>query len=114
MTYTLLFPLLATILIEWGVLWFLGERRRRVLWSSVVVNILTNVPLNIILRHMDGGWTAIAVGEVAVVIVETLWYVCFVRQWHRAFVYSLLCNAISFLTGLLIQLLCLLLRVPFF
>ena len=95
--------LVATILIEYGVLLLLGERRRRVLWSSVVVNILTNIPLNLFLRHIDGGWTALLVGELLVVAVETLWYYCFVKRLSQAFTYSVLCNAISFLVGLLFQ-----------
>ena len=96
-------PLIATILIELGVLRFLGEKSRRVLWSSVVVNILTNVPLTTwVSSLMSIDWVDILVGETIVVIVETLWYYWFVRSFKRAFVYSFLCNAISFLTGLLV------------
>ena len=43
----LLWPLVATIVIELLVLRFLGESQRRVLWASVGMNILTNVPLNL-------------------------------------------------------------------
>ena len=43
----LLWPLVATIVIELGVLLFLGERRRKVLYGSVVMSVLTNVPLNL-------------------------------------------------------------------
>ena len=39
---TLIIVLLATILIELTVLWYLGERSRKVLAASVVINILTN------------------------------------------------------------------------
>lgn len=101
---TLLIALVATILIEYGVLIMLGEKRRRVLLSSVVINILTNVPLNLYLLFVGNSWTAIAVGEVLVIVVEALWYFWFVREWQRAFVYSFLCNAISFLLGVLFQL----------
>ena len=101
---TLSIALVATIIIEYGVLLLLGEQRQRVLLSSVVVNILTNVPLNLYLLFVGNSWTAIAVGEVLVVVVEALWYYWFVREWQRAWVYSLLCNAISFLLGVLFQL----------
>ena len=101
---TLSIALVATILIEYGVLLLLGEQRQRVLLSSVVVNILTNVPLNLYLLFVGNSWTAIAVGEVLVVVVEALWYYWFVREWQRAWVYSLLCKAISFLLGVLFQL----------
>ena len=49
----LLVPLVATIVIEWGVLLLLGERRRRVLLASVAINVLTNVPLNLFALCVD-------------------------------------------------------------
>ena len=98
----ILIPLIATILIELGVLRFLGEKSRRVLWSSVVVNILTNVPLNVWAHCLPSiDWVDILIGEAVVVVVETLWYYYFVRSLKQSFVYSFLCNAISFLIGLL-------------
>ena len=96
--------LLGTIVIELGVLLLLGENRRRVLWSSVVVNTLTNVPLNLYLLNVNDGWGALCVGEILVVLVEAAWYWLFVRELKTALVYSVLCNAISFLIGLLFQL----------
>ena len=100
----LLYALLPTIVIEYAVLLLLGEKRKRVLWSSVVVNVLTNVPLNLYLLTVSDGLTDLIVGEVLVVVVETLWYLYFVKRWRQVFVYSLLCNMISFLTGVLFQL----------
>jgi hypothetical protein len=44
---------------------------------------------------------AIAIGEAVVVIIELLWYFLFVRNIRQAAVYSVLCNAISFLIGLI-------------
>ena len=98
----LLIPLVATIVIEYGVLRFLRERRQRVLWSSVVVNILTNVPLNLLVVDYDFDWGVILIGEAVVIVVETLWYYFFVKAFRQACVYGFLCNAISFLTGLLV------------
>ncbi len=100
----LLEPLILTILIELGVLYLLlGEKRKKVLWASVIVNCLTNVPLNFILHSNNWyGTKEILIGELIVLIVETLWYFIFVRKWSEAFVYAFLCNAISFLIGLLI------------
>lgn len=101
-TYTV--PLVGTIVIEMGVLYFLCERRSRVLWASVVVNVLTNLPLNLLIRH---GWLgdlpSLLIAEAVIVVVESLWYLCFVRRWRQAFFYGLLCNAVSFLVGLLFQ-----------
>ena len=96
--------LLGTIVIELGVLLLLGENRRRVLWSSVVVNVLTNVPLNLYLLNVNDSCGALCVGEILVVLVEAVWYWLFVRELKMALVYSVLCNAISFLIGMLFQL----------
>lgn len=97
--------LIGTILIELGVLWLLLERRKSVLCSSVVVNVLTNVPLNLLILHWGiiDGLSSLLLAEVLVVLIEALWYFCFVRQWRQAFIYSLLCNAISFLVGMLFE-----------
>jgi len=101
----LLLALVPTILIELVVLLFLGERRRLVLGSSVVINILTNIPLNLFVIHIDSSFMTMMLGEFLIVIIEALWYYLFLRVLSRAFIYSFLCNAISFLTGLLVQLL---------
>ena len=99
---TLLLALVPTILIELVVLLLLGERRGLVLGSSVVINI---IPLNLFALYIDNSLMTIVLGELLVVVVEALWYYLFLRVWSRAFIYSILCNAISFLTGLLVQLL---------
>lgn len=106
----LLIALVPTILIEWGVLLMLGERQRRVLWASVLINALTNVPLNLYVIHYGISPMGIAVGETLVVAVEAMGYYWLIRDFRKALVYSFLCNAISFLIGCLVQLLFLLTR----
>ena len=101
----LLIALLLTILIELGVLLLMGERQKLILWLSVVVNVLTNVPLNLSLFYLEADDMTVIVGELVVVIVEALWYYAALRKWKKAMVYSVLCNAISFLSGLLLLLL---------
>ena len=100
----LLWPLVATIVIEWGVLLFLGEQRRRVLYGSVVMNVLTNVPLNLYAVCVSDGWGTLIVGEALVVLTEALCYRLLVGEWRQAWIYSLLCNSISFLIGELLVL----------
>ena len=102
---TLLLALVPTILIELVVLLLLRERSRLVLCASVVINILTNIPLNLFIIYIDSSFMSIFMGELLVIVVEALWYYLFLRVMSRAFIYSFLCNAISFLTGLLVQLL---------
>ena len=99
----LVLSLLLTVSIEVGVLWLMREKRTDVLWSAVVVNILTNLPLNLCLSYIHGGWTAIAIGEALVVLIEAIWYRFFTSSWKLGVIYSVLCNAVSFLCGLLLQ-----------
>ena len=107
MIVVLLAALVPTILIELGVLWLLLERRRRVLLASVAVNVLTNVPLNLylMLANDDIGLGHILVGEVVVFVLEALWYLAFTRNLRQACIYSALCNAVSFLVGILAEIL---------
>jgi hypothetical protein len=104
-TTMLLLALISTILIEFVVLLLLRERRKWVLGSSAVINILTNIPLNLYVIYIDSSVMTIMQGEVLVIAIETLWYFLFIHNLSRAFVYSSLCNAISFLTGSLAELL---------
>ena len=101
MTGQLLIALTLTVLIELGVLWLLMERRGKVLALSVVINILTNVPLNLYVMRVGYSTKVILIGELLVFIVEALWYLIFIRDIKKAVVYSFLCNAVSFLSGLL-------------
>lgn len=103
--HILLFALVPTILIELLVLLLLRERSARVLASSVLVNIITNVPLNLYTNYISYSLLTILCGEVVVFLVEALWYFLFLRNLRLSFIYSFLCNAISFLTGLLAELL---------
>ena len=100
-TDELLLALIFTIIIEYIVLRCLGERRQKILLSSVVINLLTNVPLNFYIDAAGYTLPHIIMGEVAVVVIEALWYWLFTRDLKRSAVYSFLCNAISFLIGLL-------------
>lgn len=99
----LLVALILTILIEYGVLWMLLERRKKILLSSIAVNVLTNVPLNLYLYFIDDRNGTILIGEVVVFLVEAVWYWFFTRNLKQAAIYSFLCNAISFLIGLLLS-----------
>lgn len=101
----LLTALVPTILIELGVLWLLLERRKKVLLSSIAVNVLTNVPLNLYVLLVGDSMGEILIGEVIVFLVEAVWYWFFTRSLRQALIYSFLCNAISFLLGMLVQLL---------
>ena len=97
----MMLTLFFTIIIEILVLLALRERRKRVLVASVVVNILTNIPLNMYVKAVHPDWGIILLAEGIVFIVETIWYYLFIKKLPQAAIYSFLCNAISFLLGLL-------------
>ena len=99
----MLSALLLTIAVEVGMLLLMGEKSKNVLLGAVAINILTNVPLNYFLLTYGNSTGRLVAGELMVVVVEALWYFLFVHQWRKAAVYSLLCNATSFLVGILIQ-----------
>lgn len=103
MVMQLLAALILTILIEYGVLWMLLERRKKVLLSSIAVNVLTNVPLNLYVMLVNDSMGDILIGEAVVFLVEAVWYWGFTRNLKQAAIYSFLCNAISFLIGLLLS-----------
>ena len=101
--YFMLSALLLTIAVEVGMLKLMGERQKKVLIGAVAVNILTNVPLNYFLLTYGNSMSRFVVGELLVLMVEMLWYFCFVHQWRKAAFYSIICNATSLLVGILIQ-----------
>ena len=104
----LLIALVLTVQIELGVLVLMREHRANVLGLSVVVNVLTNLSLNLWLNayYYDVSVVELLMAEAGIVVIEALAYRCVVSSWRQAFIYSVLCNAISFLTGVLLELHC--------
>lgn len=98
--------LVLTVLIELGVLVLLRERRANVLGLSVIINVLTNLSLNLWLYLYDASLPELLVAEVLIVLIEAQAYRCVVSSLRQSFIYSVLCNAISFLSGVLLELLC--------
>lgn len=98
----LLYALVATIIIEALVLLAFGERRWTVLGASVAMNVLTNVPLNIVVSHMPALHASIAgqiVLEAVVLAIETVLFWLVMKDRRQAFIYALACNATSYLCG---------------
>ena len=94
-----IYPLVATIIIEFIVLRLLKENNKKVLLSSIIINILTNLPLNLFVAK---DMFSIGIAEVAIIAIESLWYWIFVKDIKKALTYSALCNITSFFAGLLI------------
>lgn len=101
--YFMLAALLLTISVELGMLRLMGEKHRKVFVGSVVINILTNIPLNLVLFAVGSTIGSLLTGELLVLVLEAIGYYILIHDWKRAFIYSLLCNVTSFLVGVLIQ-----------
>ena len=100
----LLTPLMATLLLESLLLLCMRERRWQVLAASVVLNVLTNVPLNAFVMSYGVSSPLHLTGlECLVVLVEFVGYWLVLHDCRQAFKYSLLCNTFSALVGFLYQ-----------
>ena len=98
--------LVLTVLIELGILVLLREKRANVLGLSVIINMLTNLSLNLWLYlYDDASLLELLVAEVFIILIEALAYRCVVSSLRQSFIYSVLCNVISFLSGILLELL---------
>ena len=76
-----IYPLVATIIIEFIVLRLLKENDKKVLLSSVIINTLTNLPLNL---FVPNDMVSIAIAEVVIVMIEAIWYYLFVKDIKKA------------------------------
>lgn len=100
----LLTPLMATLLLESFLLLCMRERRWQVLAASVVLNVLTNVPLNAFVMSYGVSSPLHLTGlECLVVLVEFVGFWLVLHDCRQAFKYSLLCNTFSALVGFLFQ-----------
>lgn len=105
LAYHLLYPLIATIIMEALVLLMLRERRWNVLAASVVINIMTNVPLNLYVWYKITSISLLqfVMFESIVFVVESLLYLIVTRNIRKSILYAFLCNLISCLGGILFQ-----------
>jgi hypothetical protein len=103
-----LLTLLLTLIVEGGVAYLVGLRKRRQLLAVVTINVITHVILNYLILVLS--YLGLNVPFMLVIFLETLVVVVewrlLVYVFHspsrRLFVTSLLSNTASFLTGLLL------------
>ena len=98
MIYRYIAPLILTILIELLVLKLLGEKEKKILVSSLIVNALTNPAINYFIADNYTIFN-VAVGEIVVVMIEMIWYYFFGKSFKDALIYSTLCNVVSYFAG---------------
>ena len=101
---------LLTVLLEMIVLMIFREKRIKVYIASIIINSLTNVPLNLFLLtyHFCNDWyyiiTLISL-ELIIIVIEVLLYYFVIKDKKRSIIYGVFCNLYSFLIGLIIVIL---------
>lgn len=95
----LLLSLGLTELIECGFAYCL-QKRGRALLLCALVNLITNPPVVLLHSLLQGGWPLILALELGAAAVEGLLY-RYSGLYKRPFLFSLLCNVLSFSLGLL-------------
>ena len=97
--------LVVTIFIEGFVLYKFKERRKKVYVGMLLMNLLTNVPLNIYtlitIKEANPVFTILIVPaiEIGIAIIEGFIYYFITKQKKRSIVYGIFCNAYSYILG---------------
>lgn len=92
-----------TVLIETGFFLLLGWRDRDRITAVVCANIATNLLLNLCLNlWIPFNALSVALGELLVVVTEYAVYACLCGRSRRLALQTLLANALSFGTGVLL------------
>lgn len=94
--------LLLTIIIEWIALRVMGENSKKILLYSVLINTATNLPLNIFVA--EEALSTQLTAELLIILIEAILYYIIINDIKKSFVYSTLCNTISYTTGIIIEL----------
>ena len=100
--------LVLTIIIEAGFFSLIGKRNKKDLLLVILVNVLTN-PVVVLLYWLAAYYTDISLIivkiplEVFAVTAEGYCYKKYALELKRPYAFSLAANAISFLSGILIQ-----------
>ena len=106
MVFELLLALCETIVIEGLMGAFLGISSARFFLCVIVVNILTNIPLNVLILNLQGAEFlpfVVAVLEILIVLIEGLFYHQFFKSYPHPFRLSLILNGVSYFIGLMLN-----------
>ena len=100
----LLLPLFLTLVIEIGALFLLKERRGKIYFVAILMNILTNISLNlfnyyVIIEELWVAWLVLILLEFFIWFLEGVGYYIFLKDLKRAICYTLVLNMSSFFLG---------------
>jgi len=100
--------LMLTIIIE-GIVIFLLKRKFIFVLYSIIINIITNLSLNIIVSNclQSNLWIyiiGVVILEIVVLFAEVLMYNIIIKKFKESFILSLILNVISLSFGFLMYL----------
>ncbi len=101
---------LLTCVIELLVLLILKEKNKKILFGSLVINLITNVPLNLFINnyHFETllNYFVLIIGlELLIITIEGLLYYLIDRNINKSIKYAITLNVTSYLIGLILSLL---------
>lgn len=99
--YFILKALIITIIIELLMLFVLGEKNYKIFLLSILINIITNISLNIGIQFINPQYFYVLVGilEVVIAFIEAAGYNLIYKDYKKSLRVSCLCNAASYLLG---------------
>jgi len=96
--------LIATIIIELLMLLIQREKNYKIYLFSVLINVITNVSLNVGIQLVEPSYyyLAVTLSEAMIVLIEALSYFLICKDFKKSLRISLVCNLTSFLLGLIL------------
>jgi hypothetical protein len=96
--------LIITIILELLMLLVQREKNYRVYLFSILINIITNVSLNIGIQFVEPGYyyLVVTILEALIVLIEAASYFLIYKDFKKSLRISLVCNLTSFLIGLIL------------
>ena len=98
----LIIPLLSTIIVEEIVLLLFREKQVKMYITCLIMNIITNISLNIILQFSSNYYLMLIILEIVIVIIEGFIYYLIKKDFKKVIILALICNVMSFIVGMFI------------
>ncbi len=105
----IVFSLLLTIAFE-GLVLILLQAQKKVILLSIIINTITNIPLNLFITNylfdsLASYVITIIFLEIVITLFEAILYLLITKDLKKAFKYSFYCNSVSYFIGLLLSIL---------
>jgi hypothetical protein len=96
--------LIITIVIELLMLFLQREKNYKIYLFSVLINVITNVSLNVGIQLVEPSYyyLVVTLSEAMIVLIEALAYFWICKDFKKSLRISLVCNLTSFLLGLIL------------